>query len=434
MNRFGIPEDPQSFDELKAAFRALYRLVQGIANSPDVVMGENSMRLSTHNLVAAGDSFALPIAGTDHFKVTASYNEDDENYDCTIRGGYFLIRALISGEDSLIRVIPKIDIDSTMTPLPPDDTASIVLEAGEAIFLKVETDDMDGLKEDGEDPAGFLVTIVSAAEAEESTQSQPIDDQNLSGTDGVYYYPIALLEIDDDDNATVKQVQQGGPIMHTPPLWKGENVGAGAEIFKGRDTANNTYQIRTIPDHYGIYSKKIGDEVHVKQRNSNVGAGAPIWKPPVDGMGDAITDQDLLPSEDSKFRSLKIASTLNGIFEWQEVDDEDEEVFLKSNGVDATYSDGEGGSIAFIAGVASNLTSPDISAYKDLNLEQYIQEWVATSADGVDVVDFINVPSSPSVIHYWRNGHYVGDSDPDGEDPPPAGLKTLKMTYLQESS
>ena len=186
-----------------------------------------------------------------HFKVTGA-TKDGSNYKCRVRGGYVLVRTTIQGEDSITRVIPRISISGTLTELPPEDTAEITLTSGQAVFCKIETDDMDTLDDDGGSPPVPSVTIVAASESEASEQAQPIDDSNVSGVDGLYFYPLALMDVDESDNATIKQVQQGGPITHDPLLWKGENIGAGAKVFKDRDTTNNKYRFRSIIGDDGV--------------------------------------------------------------------------------------------------------------------------------------------------------------------------------------
>ena len=173
-----------------------------------------------------------------HFKVTGAV-VDGSNYKCRIRGGWCLNRVVSSGTDAVTRVLPQISIDSVLTDLPPEDTAEIVLTAGQYVYLKVTTDPNDEF----DDPP----TIVAGDAGATSTQAQPPDESNGSGTDGEYYYPIAYL-----DSGVIKQIQQGGPMRHDPLLWEGENIGSGARVFKDRDTANNTYRFRSLIGGAGI--------------------------------------------------------------------------------------------------------------------------------------------------------------------------------------
>lgn len=247
------------------------------------------------------------------------------NYACSIRGGWCLNRVVSSGTDAVVRSLPQISIAAVLTDLPPDETAEIILTAGQYIFLNVTTDPNDVFD--------AAPTIVAAASSTTSTQAQPPDDTSGSGTDGDYYYPLAYL-----DSGVLKQIQQGGPITHDPILWEGENIGTGAKVFKDRDTANNRQRFRTI---------------------------------------------------------------------------------IGMDGITATQNAGD-----------ITLTLADI---EDLNLTVESLEWTQDTADkggvsnAVDVMSFIRY--NTDVIHYWRNGLYIGTTDPsDG-----LGINQT-VTYMNETS
>lgn len=79
------------------------------------------------------------------------------------------------------------------------------------------------------------------------------------------------------------------------------------------------------------------------------------------------------------------------------------------------------------AGITVTQNASDIeikAAGSNLNLEVY-QSTFAHDGDGHLT---ISQSTSPEAIYYWRNGLYVGTSDPDGGNPP-AQLDTRKVSY-----
>lgn len=192
-----------------------------------------------------------------HFQVTGGGAPVSGNYKVLVRGGYVLNRVVSSGTNAIVRVIPEVEIDSSFESLPPEETVELELTASQAVFVKITTDDMDVF--DGTNP----IQIVVASSTEISDQAQPIDDENPSGIDGVYYYPLATLSVDDDDIATVKQIQQGGPIVHDPLLWAGQNIGTGAEVYRGRNAATNKMMFRGIRGVAPLLAEVSGDNVDV---------------------------------------------------------------------------------------------------------------------------------------------------------------------------
>ena len=372
-------------------------------------------------------AFPKPSSPKNQFKVTGGGDAVESNYTFRVRGGYFLIRTMTSGEDNVVRVIPKIDIDSTMTPLPPEETAEIVLTAGQAIFLKVETDDMDVLKNDEEDPPGPLVTIVAADEAVDSTQAQPGDDTDSDGTDGVYYYPIALIEIDEDDRATVKQVQQGGPIIHTPALWKGENIGGGAGVFKDRDTANNTQRFRSVRGNHGIAETEDASEVVLDFYAENIGGENEVYVVPdplADGQAQFRTIRELYTDEDENFSSAQIKVSIeDGDGSAEGANDT---ILVRGNRVVADILNASKISMTVRDGLVTALSSTGGSG-GNLDLEVYTLSYDEVTVDGTSgLMQFVT--ESLFKTHYWRDGIYLGTTDPADS---PGDLITEKVTYME---
>ena len=287
------------------------------------------------------------------------------NYTVTVRGGYVLNRVVSSGTDAVVRVIPEVSIEGVFESLPPEETVELQLTASQAVFVQITTDDRDAL--DGTNP----VQIVVSGSTQSSDQAQPIDDENPSGDDGIYFYPIATLEVDDDDIATVKQVQQGGPIVHDPLLWSGENVGDGKEIYKGRDTPTNRYQFRTIRER----------------------ASSPQIR-------------------------VKLEETLG---------EKADELTVEGNEFDGSLSNAKSVNISVIDGLVTSLSTGSYQDAKDLNLT--IQKIVYSTADlsGNDAL-IIVTGATEEIVLYWRDGLFIGTTDPADA---PVGLVQRTVTHLE---
>jgi hypothetical protein len=136
-------------------------------------------------------------------------------------------------------------------PLDAEEPPSLEVEVGQTVYLKLQTDSKD-------QPTG-PPEIVAAEPDLAGTHYQPPP----AAVPGVYYYPLADIVAGVGEDAPPKLEKQrhsGGPIIHTPGLWEGENVGGGAgEVYKERAAAADKYLFRTI--------KNVGE------------AGKPILKP-----------------------------------------------------------------------------------------------------------------------------------------------------------
>jgi len=248
---------------------------------------------------------------------SAIWNDGTSKFTCVIRGGYLVVRNPQSGGEVFVRVKPKIGEGDDETELGPDETAELSVGADEKIYLKFETDYKDQLTaEDPPDPApdpapppDYKVDIVVQGGDEGGTHYQPRSPNDSEGVDGVYYYLLAELEVDPEDSeaATVKQIQDGGPIYHSPNLWEGVNVGGFAGVYKQRKSSDDTFEFRTIYGKYGVEAREAGDQVQVDVTPENVGheQAKPIWVEPRDGNGDIYTDPADYPSSKLKLRKIK---------------------------------------------------------------------------------------------------------------------------------
>jgi len=411
------------------------------------VVGGRLVRTPSGTAIHIKSSSGTAGGGTSsHFKVSgATYDSGAATYQVTVRGGYFLIRDAASGSDALKSIVPTIDVEGTATPLPPESTQTITLTNGQGLFLKVETDHLDVVKPT--DPPAtppaetLLVTIVAATESETGTHNQPEDDTDTDGTDGVYYYPLAKLDIDggDPEIVSVEQVQQGGPIIHTPPLWMGENIGGGANIWKDRDTSANTYRFRSVKGGHGVDVEEADTEAIPRQNNENIGGANEVWVQPVDGSGDPLDVQDY-PDGTSKLRTIRNLYTDEDLtvptpqiyVTTEDGEDSDagdaDTIRVRGNSYVKSVTDASKITMSVKDGLIESLAAGAAPTVKDLNLT--VEKIVYSTADlsGNDALIIVTGATEEKVL-YWRDGLFLGDVDPADS---PAGLVEQTVTHLEE--
>ena len=181
-----------------------------------------------------------------------------------------------SGEDGV-----KLD----MIPRP-----KIEMKIGDTLWCKFQTDMMGEITEEPE--------VVVTSEDEDGVHYAPVDPEG-SGIDGEYF--VKLLKLEDDEGTPKVKVYQQSDIEHWAQLWTGENLGAGAGVYKEHREAENIFKFRTVRGDYGVKETEADEEVELDFWGKNVGEGKPVWVEPLDGQGDPAEDPTDGPA---KFRSL----------------------------------------------------------------------------------------------------------------------------------
>jgi hypothetical protein len=189
-----------------------------------------------------------PITGGSEmlqFKVyEVRYDAAAEAWFCKVRPGY--VRTISPDADATEPVkdwMPT--VGDPAVALDADETPEIEIADGQTIYCRVATT-TKGIIE-------AAPKIEAAATPEAGTHFQPPD----ADVEGDLYFPIADIEITGDPEVvTITQIQQGGPIVVVPNLPELKNVGEEREVFKGRESAGDTYDFRTLkqiePDAYGL--------------------------------------------------------------------------------------------------------------------------------------------------------------------------------------
>jgi hypothetical protein len=179
------------------------------------------------------------------FKVySVRYDAAAEAWKCKVRPGY--VRTINPDADATEPVkdwMPT--VGDPAVALDAEEPPEIEIADGQTIYCRVAAT-AKGIIE-------AAPKIEAAATPEAGVHFQPPD----ADVEGDLYFPIADIEIEGDPEVvTIAQIQQGGPIVVVPNLPELKNVGEEREVFKGRESAGDTYDFRTLKqieaDAYGL--------------------------------------------------------------------------------------------------------------------------------------------------------------------------------------
>jgi hypothetical protein len=330
----------------------------------------------------------------------------DGGYQVTVKDGWVIERKPKSGDTPAVKFhMPKVG-EETLDTIP---RPQITMAFGDTLWCKIVTDEMGEISEEPE--------ILAAAGDQDGNHYYPVDPEG-SGSDGEYF--VKLFKLEDDGGTPRVKVYQQSDIEHWAQLWTGENIGAGAKVFKEHKEDENIYRFRTVRGDYGISENQTTDEVELDFRATNVGEGKPVWVVPEEG-GEPAEDP---PDGPAAFRSIAERATQPEIRVKCERpnpgDPLPQEIRIEGNGYDAGVTSARKITMTVRDGLVKQLLSEEVTT-GNLNLEIYTFSY---NNDGV-------LYGEPYVIAilYWRDGLFVGVTDPTpGSEPP--GLLTRQVAWL----
>jgi hypothetical protein len=249
------------------------------------------------------------------------YDTEAEKWFCKVRPGWVRSRNPDSDATEPIKDWMPTAGDFAVA-LDAEEPPEIEIADGQTVYCRVTTS-----------PKGIIEeapTIEAATTPEAGVHFQPPNQE----TEGDLYFPLCNITIEGDPEVvTLEQIQQGGPIDVVPNLPELKNVGEEREVFKGRESAGDTYDFRTLkqiePDAYGFA----------------------IIKPEPENE----TEANELETIDFKF----ITQRAEGAQVQVEDVDDGEGIRVKGNDYDDSYSDPFGGSIQVVDGLVTGITPPD---------------------------------------------------------------------------
>ena len=285
--------------------------------------------------------------------------------------------------------------------LPLEHTITI----GQDLYVSYLTDAYGNITEE---PA------INVGTTPASTHHQPptlADDPEGSGTGGNYYVKLGTLQANGDGAKWVPNVTS--EILHVHDLWAGENLSSedGSplyNVFKGRKSSTDAYQFRSL-------AQLGSDEAN------------PILKPHAEGAP---------PDQIEVYGVRGLSTGVEGLEPQVNVTVEGDDILVRGNNKSAkltiqTYDSTVLGEVEWKDGLVvaeSNVvvTLPEAEPTTGADLNMTVKHWVEDTTTGV-------ITSGDSdVIHYWRNGLYVGTTAPSG-DPPP-GLIEQEVAKITQGS
>jgi hypothetical protein len=250
------------------------------------------------------------------------YDTEDEKWYCKVRPGWVRSRNPDSDATEPIKDwMPT--VGDPAVALDAEEPPEIEIADGQTVYCRVTTTAKGIIEE--------APTIEAATTPEAGVHFQPPNQE----TEGDLYFPLCNITIEGDPEVvTLEQIQQGGPIDVVPNLPELKNVGDEREVFKGRESAGDTYDFRTLkqiePDAYGL----------------------PIIKPEPEDP----TEAGDLETIDFKFITQREEDAQVQV---EDVGD-GEGIRIKGNGNDLDYLDPFGGQINFVDGLVTNVTPSDV--------------------------------------------------------------------------
>lgn len=288
LRRFGIDANPQSMEELQAAFSKLCDLVSGFIESPDMVVGSRSVRVK------------FPSALEPIRRRRDEKGQSPQFAPLTVRkivSGETVTWGVRVGQGSVIEIIPRAGegTDATMehlpyiTPAPSeevpspspvalDGTHEIIIANGDTVWCRYQTSDMGDVfgEPEGEDE-DRRPTIGFGASPPTSTHYQPPNPDEDEGTEGDYHVKLFKISVNEETGGHDIEYFCQSDIYHYHEVWKGENLGEGAGPFKKRDAPNDVYQWRGHKGRHGHKTEESGDDINHDFWGENQGTGVAVY-------------------------------------------------------------------------------------------------------------------------------------------------------------
>ena len=271
---------------------------------------------------------------------------------------------------------PKSDVDPMMDyRIPPeldvDPAAEFDVANGQALFVKVNTDEKDIMT--------TLSAVVDAADTASQHQQPPPTAAGETAPpplNGFYYYKIAEF-YEEAGVLKTRMVHTGGVIIHRPVLHEffnlEESSGTRYEVFKSWNAAEARYEIRPVVQLTG-------------------GDGVPVLFPLQSGEP---------PYNAIKVRSLSGKATLPQIRVRTPGGATDTVITIEGNDVDGTAAINFGGHVTVADGLVTEIDEGTLG--DDFNLSNY-----------PCIPDPGPAPTAPNWTIYFRKG-LAFLADPGGE-------------------
>ena len=367
-NTFSRPPRVQVNSTIRAAdFNLLARGIEEL---------QNAIRPGAPTQKRQGVSMQLPFWTT----ISRVPDSDPAEYQVTVELGYLTYQNAGAEESTLGPVgyiVPKIATvsmeDPAVQPIQLPDVVSYV-------YLRVKTD-ADGVPKFD----GSSVTVEAFDTAKDSIHHvRPYP----GGTpvEGDYYFLLLETEGNGGTPAApiVKRRITGN--RHMPnQLIEIENVGGEIELYKAYvPGASDKHQLRTL--------------------EQLTGSGKPIIKPE-DPLDDTV-----------KFRGIKEKASSPQVRVNAAAGDD--EIEVRGNGFDQTFS-GPVKNLSVLDGIVTGFE--EITGGGDLNLTVNELTWL----NDADVMTYVSFYSG--TVHYWRDGIYIGTTDPEDS---PVGLIEQTVTRM----
>lgn len=303
-----IPSYPKRGDSVDAKFREIIDCLREIQISNVVGGRVKSSRNGTTIVIPNEKSRKFQNDGPPRFAPLAIRKiVEGETVTFGVKVGFGVIVEIIpkggetSPPDATLEHIPLIQPETPEGGDPPDKIpldgeTEIIIGDGDTVFVKYRTDDMGYIfGEPGEEEEDKRPTIEFDAAPPSSVHYQPPNPDEEEGVEGEYHIKLFKLSANPETGATEIEYFCQSDIFHYHEVWKGENTGTGAEVFKERDAEADSYKYRTLVGRYGIQEEQTEDDIKFDFYGENVGDGCPVF----------VEDEDGPEEGPAQFRTIK---------------------------------------------------------------------------------------------------------------------------------
>lgn len=319
-----------------------------------------------------------------------SLTQDPENaasYFLVVNPGYVKDIITMTAPSAVTLHMPVIDGVALNNDPPPQ----LAIAIGDSVYVNYSTDTKGTVSGDP------IPTLVAASTEPEGAHYQPDDDTGSGGTEGNYYVKIGTFEaVPDTDPAQGKWIPfHNSDIEHYHELWSGENVGAGAGVWKRRDPDGDTYEFRGIDGNYGVTETQNADDVQLDFNGENMGGAVEVYVPP-----ETPSAPDAGPAQFRTIRGLNYT-------------EEGAEGIAKQINVDlAPAADGTGINQSIL--VRGNSKNGEATITIDGGTPQVLVQWedglVKSETANVDITT-AGTGDDFNLRHYKQNGSNYYDND-----------------------
>ncbi len=284
--------------------------------------------------------------------IRTNYNSAASSVDCYVEPGSLQVMAMGSRTCDFVPFKWDGNTHYSNTKIPVSN--------GNSLYGYYSVDD------EGTVNAATVELRVEVSDYGEQPHWRPRDPQG-NGTVGNVMVELFRVLVD-NASVTTEKITDDNPV-HYIDAWVGTNIGNGSQCYKQK-LVGNEYEFRTTNGNYAVTDTVLNSEITLDFVGNNIGTGERVYLP----QGDANKNE----SRVAEFKGFVAGTGLT----------------VTTVGNDIKYTATGGGGNAYNC----NLHVTNVNYSKQ------------TISPHFNMVQWVN--DEEEEVYYWRNGLYVGTTDP----------------------